>query len=160
MKPNLNHHFSKNTNETNLLDDFQVPLVTFSHVMFPVKLRKLNLPGIIYILLLSLGRCWWSFQSSWVLSIQQYVLRHIQCLLVILYPHSQRGGYIAITLSVRPLVCPSVHTFVTDISASTGRNDCTSTSCLPCNLQMDEWGYSQHDVACNILFCLKFTVPI
>jgi hypothetical protein len=29
------------------------------------------------------------------------------------------GGYIAITLSV----CSSVHTFVTDISASTGRND-------------------------------------
>ena len=25
--------------------------------------------------------------------------------------------------SVRPSVCPSVHTFVTDISASTGRND-------------------------------------
>jgi hypothetical protein len=38
--------------------------------------------------------------------------------------------------------CPSVHTFVTDISASTGRNDCTSTSCLPCDLQMNEWGYS------------------
>jgi hypothetical protein len=33
------------------------------------------------------------------------------------------GGYIAITLSVRPFVRPSVHTFVTDISASTGRND-------------------------------------
>ena len=33
------------------------------------------------------------------------------------------GGYIAITLSVRPSVCPSVHTFVTDISASTGRID-------------------------------------
>jgi len=31
-------------------------------------------------------------------------------------------GYIAITLSVRPFVHPSVHTFVTDISASTGRN--------------------------------------
>ena len=29
------------------------------------------------------------------------------------------GGYIAITLSV----CSSVHIFVTDISASTGRND-------------------------------------
>ena len=61
------------------------------------------------------------------------------------------------------LVLPSVHTFVTDISASTGRNDfifdiwlwhgylyCvspfqvyrTSTSCLPCDLQMNEWGYS------------------
>ena len=54
-------------------------------------------------------------------------------------------------------------TFVTVISASTGRNDFifdiwlwhvdlyrvspfqvyrTSTSCLPCNLQMNEWGYS------------------
>ena len=72
------------------------------------------------------------------------------------YPHSQRGGYIAITLSVRPSVCPSVHTFVTDISASTERNDfifdmwlwhddlyrvspfqvyCTSTSCLPRDLE-------------------------
>jgi hypothetical protein len=59
--------------------------------------------------------------------------------------------------------CPSVHTFVTDISASTGRNDFifdiwlwhgdlyrvspfqvyrTSTSCLPCDLQMNEWGFS------------------
>ena len=33
------------------------------------------------------------------------------------------GDYIAITLSVRPSVCPSIYTFVTDISASTGRND-------------------------------------
>ena len=62
------------------------------------------------------------------------------------------GGYIAITLSVRPFV----HTFVTDISASTGRNDfifdiwlwhgdlyrvspfqvyLTSTSCLQCDLE-------------------------
>jgi hypothetical protein len=62
------------------------------------------------------------------------------------------GGYIAITLSVHP----SVHTFVTDISASTGRNDFifdiwlwhgdlyrvspfqvyrTSTSCLQCDLE-------------------------
>ena len=91
----------------------------------------------------------------------------------VLYHHSQRGGYIAITLSVRLSVCPSIHTFVTDISASTGRNDfifdiwlwhgdlyCvspiqvyrTSTSCFLCDLQMNEWGYSQHDVACNILF--------
>jgi hypothetical protein len=59
--------------------------------------------------------------------------------------------------------CPSVHTFVADISASTGRNDFifdiwlwhgdlyrvspfqvyrTSTSCLPCDLQKNEWGYS------------------
>jgi hypothetical protein len=59
--------------------------------------------------------------------------------------------------------CPSVHTFVTDISASTLRNDFifhiwlwhgdlyrvsffqvyrTSTSCLPCDLQMNEWRYS------------------
>jgi hypothetical protein len=70
------------------------------------------------------------------------------------------GGYIAITLSVRPFarpfVRPSVHTFVTDISASTGRNDFifdiwlwhddlyhvfpfqvyrTSTSCLQCDLE-------------------------
>ena len=58
---------------------------------------------------------------------------------------------------VCPSVCPSVHTFVTDISASTGRNDfifdmwlwhgdlyrvspfqvyCTYTSCLPCDLEL------------------------
>ena len=64
-------------------------------------------------------------------------------------------------------------TFVTVISASTGRNDFifdiwlwhgdlyrvsplqvyrASTSCLPYDLQMNEWGYSLHDVACNILF--------
>ena len=63
---------------------------------------------------------------------------------------------IAITLSLRPSVCPSIHTFVTDISASTGRNDFifdiwlwhgnlyrvspfqvyhTSTSCLQCDLE-------------------------
>ena len=75
------------------------------------------------------------------------------------------GGYYTPTLYewglycnhlVRPSVCPSVHTFVTDISASTGRNDFifdiwlwhgdlylvspfqvyrTSTSCLQCNLE-------------------------
>ena len=59
--------------------------------------------------------------------------------------------------SVRPFVRPSIHTFVTDISASTGRNDfifdiwlwhgdlCrvspfqvyrTSTSCLQCDLEL------------------------
>jgi hypothetical protein len=73
------------------------------------------------------------------------------------YTSTHREGAIlqspclSVRLSVRPLVCPSVspsvvcpsvHTFVTDISASTGRNDCTSTSCLPCDLQMNEWGYS------------------
>ena len=47
---------------------------------------------------------------------------------------------------IRLSVCPSVHTFVTDISASTGRNEfiCTvspfqvyrtSTSCLQCDLE-------------------------
>ena len=66
----------------------------------------------------------------------------------------------SVRLSIRPLVrpsvCPSVHTFVTDISASTGRNDFifdiwlrhgdlyrvspfqvyrTSTSCLQCDLE-------------------------
>ena len=73
------------------------------------------------------------------------------------YTPTHRGGYIAITLSVvRPSVCSSVHTFVTDISASTGRNDFifdmwlwhgdlyhvspfqvyrTSTSCLPHDLE-------------------------
>jgi hypothetical protein len=68
------------------------------------------------------------------------------------YTPTYRDG--AILQSHCPLVCLSVHTFVTDISASTGRNDCTSTSCLPCDLQMNEWGYSLHDVACNILFPL------
>ena len=68
------------------------------------------------------------------------------------YTPTMSGGYIAITLSVRPFV----HTFVTDISASTGRNDfifdiwlwhgdlyrvspfqvyLTSTSCLQCDLE-------------------------
>ena len=68
-------------------------------------------------------------------------------------------------------------TFVTVMLASTGRNDFifdiwlwhgdlyrvspfqvyhTSTSCLPCDLQMNEWGYSQHDLACNILFFLNY----
>ena len=62
----------------------------------------------------------------------------------------------SVRLSVRPFVRPSVHTFVTDISASTGRNDFifdiwlwhadlyrvspfqvyrTSTSCLQCDLE-------------------------
>ena len=68
----------------------------------------------------------------------------------IIPPLVERGLY------CNHLVCPSVHTFVTDISASTGRNDfifdiwlwhddlyrvspfqvyCTSTSCLPCDLE-------------------------
>jgi hypothetical protein len=80
--------------------------------------------------------------------------------------------YIANTLSV--------HTFVTVISASTGRNDFifdiwlwhgdlyrispfqvyrTSTCCLPCDLQMNEWGYSYHDIACNILFKFIWNLP-
>ena len=65
-------------------------------------------------------------------------------------------GYIEITVSVRPLVrlsvYSSVHTFVKAVSAATGRNDFivdtwlwhslhfprlpTSTSCLPCDLEM------------------------
>jgi hypothetical protein len=73
----------------------------------------------------------------------------------LLYSYSMSGGYIENHL-VRPSVCPSVHTFVTDISASTGRNDFifdiwlwhgdlyrvspfqiyrTSTSCLQCDLE-------------------------
>ena len=46
-------------------------------------------------------------------------------------PLIERGLYCnhLVCPSVSPSVCPSVHTFVTDISASTGRNDCTSTSC-------------------------------
>ena len=77
------------------------------------------------------------------------------------YTLTHREG--AILQSPCPSVRPSVHTFVTDISASTGRNDFifdiwlwhgdlyrvspfqvyrTSTSCLPCDLQMNEWGYS------------------
>ena len=81
--------------------------------------------------------------------------------LFIIPPLVERGLYC--NHLVRPSVCPSVHTFVTDISASTGRNDFifdlwlwhgdlyrvspfqvyrTSTSCLPCDLQMNKWGYS------------------
>ena len=77
------------------------------------------------------------------------------------YTPSHREG--AILQSPCPSVRPSVHTFVTDISASTGRNDFifdiwlwhndlyrvspfqvyrTSASCLLCDLQMNEWGYS------------------
>ena len=33
-------------------------------------------------------------------------------------------------------------TFVTVISASTGRNDFIFDICLPCDLQMNQWGYS------------------
>ena len=82
----------------------------------------------------------------------------------IIPPLIERGLYC--NHLVRPSVCPSVHTFVTDISASTGRNYFifdiwlwhgdlyrvspfqvyrTSTSCLPCDLQMNE---------CNILFLI------
>ena len=77
------------------------------------------------------------------------------------YTPTHRVG--AILQSPCPFVHPSDHTFVTDISASTGRNDFifdiwlwhddlyrvspfqvyrTSTSCLPCDIQMNEWGYS------------------
>ena len=77
------------------------------------------------------------------------------------YTPTHRVG--AILQSPCPFVRPSIHTFVTDISASTGRNDFIfdiwlwhgdlyrvspfqvyriSTSCLPCDLQMNEWGYS------------------
>ena len=44
---------------------------------------------------------------------------------LLLYPYEWglSGDYITITLSVRPSVCPSVHTFVKDVSAATGRND-------------------------------------
>ena len=70
------------------------------------------------------------------------------------YTPTHRVG--AILQSPCPSVCPSVHTFVTDISASTGRNDFifdiwlwhgdlyrvspfqvyrTSTSCLQCDLE-------------------------
>jgi hypothetical protein len=79
------------------------------------------------------------------------------------YTSTHRVGVGAILQSPCPSVCPSVHTFVTDISVSTGRNDFifdiwlwhgdlyhvspfqvyhTSTSCLPCDLQMNAWGYS------------------
>ena len=100
----------------------------------------------------------------------------------IIPPLVERGLYC--NHLVRPSVRLSIHTFVTDISASTGRNYfifdmwlwhgdlyrvspfqvyCTSTSCLPCDLeffmflqhflvmsveiytnltQMNEWGYS------------------
>ena len=77
------------------------------------------------------------------------------------YTPTHREG--AILQSPCLSVCPSVYTFVIDISASTGRNDfifdiwlwhgdlyhvspfqvyCTSTSCLLCDIQMNEWGYS------------------
>jgi hypothetical protein len=110
----------------------------------------------------------------------------LNCYLVGFFGNSAPSCIPLVRSLVRPSVSPSVrlsilHTFVTDISASTGRNDFifdiwlwngdlyhvspfqvyhTSTSCLPCNLQMNEWGYSWHDVACNILFFLiwKFNI--
>jgi hypothetical protein len=93
-------------------------------------------------------------------------MMHIQRVtLVFYYTSTHRVGAILQSpcLSVRPFVRLSVHTFITDISASTGRNDFifdiwlwhgdlyrvspfqvyrTSISCLPCELQMNEWGYS------------------
>ena len=75
------------------------------------------------------------------LKIRMTAMSHPPCkkiiaVITIIPPLVERGRY------CNHLVRPSVHTFVTDISASTGRNDCTSTSCLPCDLQMSEWGYS------------------
>jgi hypothetical protein len=82
--------------------------------------------------------------------------------------------------SVRPFVRPSIHTFVTNISASTGRNDFifdiwlwhgdlyrvspfqvyrTSTFCLPCDLQMNEWGVFLARRSCNILFYIGINFP-
>ena len=62
-----------------------------------------------------------------------------------------------------------IKTFITDISASTGRNDfifdiwllhgelihflVMSVEIYTNLTQMNEWGYSLHDVVCNILFC-------
>ena len=72
------------------------------------------------------------------------------------YTPTHREGAILQSPCLRPSVCPSVHTFITDISASTGRNDFifdiwlwhgdlyrvspfqayrTSTSCLPRDLE-------------------------
>ena len=75
-----------------------------------------------------------------------------------LYPTRREGAILQSPCPlVRLAVCPSIHTFVTDISASTGRNDfifdirlwhddlyCvspfqgyrTSTSCLQCDLEL------------------------
>ena len=71
-------------------------------------------------------------------------------------------------------------TFVTVISASTGRNDFifdiriwhgdlyrvspfqvyrTSTFCLPCDLQMNEWGVFLARRSCNILFYIGINFP-
>ena len=87
------------------------------------------------------------------------MMMHIQRVtLVFYYTPTHREGAILQSpcLSVRPFVRLSVHTFITDISASTGRNDfifdiwlwhgdlyCvspfqvyrTSTSCLQCDLE-------------------------
>ena len=106
----------------------------------------------------------WNLPStSWGPQIAQY-LQHFMLWWVyikIILPLYEWGLYC--NHLVRPSVCLSVHTFVIDISASTGRNDFifdiwlwhgdlyrvspfqvyrTSTSCLPCDLQMNEWGYS------------------
>jgi len=82
---------------------------------------------------------WWPFWKWRLIEILRY-RESIQN--NIIYLHANVIPPLYCNHLVRPSVCPSVHTFVTDISASTGRNDCTSTSCLPCDLQMNEWGYS------------------
>ena len=96
--------------------------------------------------------------KSYMSYLQQYTKIIKMPTLKTYYTPTHREGAILQSpcLSVRPSVCPSVHSFVTDISASTGRNDfifdmwlwhgdlyrvspfqvyCTSTSCLPCDLE-------------------------
>ena len=84
-----------------------------------------------------------------------FVLCRVQYSLHIIIPPLIEWGLYCNHL-VHPSVCPSIHTFVTDISASTGRNDfifdiwlwhgdlyhvspfqvyLTSTSCLQCDLE-------------------------
>jgi hypothetical protein len=92
--------------------------------------------------------------------VEKELLTHLQhlCSPPVFYTPTRREGAILKSTypSVRPSVCPSVHTFVKDVSAATGRKDFifdtwlwhsdlyrvspfqvyrTFTSCLPCDLE-------------------------
>ena len=112
------------------------------------------LHGMVIVISLMIGHCYQLLR--WIIILRYHMKFHI------ILPLVERGLY------CNHLVCPSVrlsvlHTFVKDVSAATGRNDFifytwlwhsdlyrvspfqayrTSTSCLPCDLQMNEWGYS------------------
>ena len=92
--------------------------------------------------------------QSFVQTYDEWISVNVHCVVAVVCPYytpTRREG------AMLQSPCPSVHTFVADISASTGRNDfifdmwlwhgdlyrvslfqvyCTSTSCLPCDLKL------------------------